>query len=155
MCRPSCAGTGTPGHPARIRVAGARAWCRQAEGLLLVGRARESHLHKGEFDGRNPRKGSEGIGTAIHGQWLDPGVGGQVRILCGFRLLPHHPQLSFLPPCPNLHLCIPAVIVDRHLLIKGLPTVVRRVHLGTGWRACSGSSHMSPLPHFPPFPAPG
>ena len=96
--------------------------------MLLWDRARKSHLHERELNGRDPRKGREGIGTAVHGQWLDP-ESGQVGVLCGFGS-PH--KMPSLSPHPNLHLSIPAVIVEHHLLIEGLPTVVRRVHLEAG-----------------------
>lgn len=43
-----------------------------------------------------------------------------------------HTWLSPFPPHLNLHLSIPAAIVEHHLLVEGLPAAVRRVHLGTG-----------------------
>lgn len=71
-------------------------------------------------------------------------------MLCGFRLPPHHPKVSPLPDCPNIHFCIPAVIVECHLLVKSLPTAVRRVHLWAGWEAWSSSGHTHPqLPSVP------
>lgn len=78
-----------------------RALCTQAQGLPLWDRARKSHLQEGELNGRNPRKGREGIGAAVHGQWPDPGEG-QEGVWCGFRVAhvfptaPRHTQPSSL-----------------------------------------------------------
>lgn len=133
-----------------------RALCTQAQGLPLWDRARKSHLQEGELNGRNPRKGREGIGAAVHGQWPDPGEG-QEGVWCGFRVahvFPHRPRHTqpSSPARPHLHLGFPAVVGDHHLLVEGLPTRVGRVHLGAGleghWSGSSGQQ-------LPFIPAPG
>lgn len=141
-----------PGHPAGT---GREVGCRRAgrvragPGATALGQGPKSHLHEGELNGRNPRKGREGIGAAVHGQRPDPGEG-QEGAQCGFRVAHVFP----LPPavlcaCCHLHLGFPAVVGDHHLLVEGLPTAVGRVHLGAGlgghWSGSSGQQ----LPFIP------
>ena len=130
-----------------------RALCAQAQGLPLWDRARKSHLQEGELDGRNPRKGREGIGAAVHGQWPDPGEG-QEGVWCGFRVAhvfptAPPPHTALFPARPHLHLGFPAVVGDHHLLVEGLPTAVGRVHLRARLEGHWSGSSGQQLPFIP------
>lgn len=50
----------------RARV-GVGVGCREVEGSLFGGRVRKFYFYEGEFDGRDFRKGREGIGIVVYG----------------------------------------------------------------------------------------
>ena len=143
----------------RVLVAGT---VRAGPGATALGQGPKSHLQEGELNGRNPRKGREGIGATVHGQRPDPGEGREGQEgACDFRVAhvfppPSPTHTALFPARPHLHLGFPAVVGDHHLLVEGLPTAVGRVHLGVGLGGGGGGTGQAlAASSFPSSPAPG